>query len=92
VIYFDIIRKKGEEMFKECCPELIPVMEELAKENPHIDKLIQRHAELNKIIDEVEAGREHMEELELEKLKKEKLHIKDEVYQAVLEYKKQKGL
>jgi uncharacterized protein YdcH (DUF465 family) len=79
-------------MFKECCPELIPVMEELAKENPHIDKLIQRHAELNKIIDEVEAGREHMEELELEKLKKEKLHIKDEVYQAVLKYKKEKGL
>ena len=31
-----------------------------------------------------------MEELELEKLKKEKLHIKDEIYKAVLEYKKQK--
>ena len=42
-------------MFKECCPELIPIMEELAKNNPHIDKLIQKHQELNKIIDEVEA-------------------------------------
>ncbi len=77
-------------MFKECCPELIPLMEELAAKNPHIDKLIQRHKELNKIIDDVEAGREHMDELELEKLKKEKLHIKDEVYQAVLQYKKEK--
>lgn len=79
-------------MFKECCPELIPIMEELAKNNPHIDKLIQKHKELNKIIDEVEAGREHMDDLELEKLKKEKLHIKDEVYNAVIKYKKEKGL
>ena len=79
-------------MFKECCPELIPVMEKLAAENPHIDKLIQRHAELNKLIDEVEAGREYMDDLELDKLKKEKLHIKDEIYQAVLQYKKEKGL
>jgi len=77
-------------MFKECCPELIPLMDELAARNPHIAKLIERHKELNKIIDEVEHGREHMDDLELEKLKKEKLHIKDEVYQAVLEYKKNK--
>ena len=75
-------------MFKECCPDLIPVMEELASKNPHIAKLIERHSELNKIIDEVEAGRAHMDDIELEKLKKEKLHIKDEVYKAVLEYKK----
>ncbi|NPA10759.1 MAG: DUF465 domain-containing protein [Epsilonproteobacteria bacterium] len=78
-------------MFKECCPELIPVMQELAKNNAHIDKLIQRHEELNKIIDDVEHGREHMDDLELEKLKKEKLHIKDEIYQAVLAYKKEKS-
>jgi hypothetical protein len=79
-------------MFKECCPELIPVMEQVAAENPHIAKLIERHKELNRMIDEVEAGREHMDELELEQLKKEKLHIKDEVYAAVVEYKKEKGL
>ena len=79
-------------MFKECCPELIPLMQKVANENPHIAKQIQRHTELNKIIDEVEAGREHMEEIELEKLKKEKLHIKDEVYAAVLEYKKAHNL
>ena len=79
-------------MFKECCPELIPLMEEVATKNPHIAKQIERHTELNKIIDEVEAGREHMEEIELEKLKKEKLHIKDEVYQAVIEYKKANNL
>ena len=78
-------------MFKECCPELIPVMEKVAAENPHIAQLIERHTELNKIIDEVDAGREHMEELELEKLKKEKLHIKDEVYAAVIEFKKAKS-
>ncbi len=79
-------------MFKECCPELIPVMEKVAAENPHIDKLIQKHTELNQKIDDVEAGREYMDELELDALKKEKLRIKDEVYQAVLQYKKEKGL
>ena len=79
-------------MFKECCPELIPIMEEVANNNPHIDRLIQKHKELNKIIDEVEAGREHMDDLELEKLKKEKLHIKDEVYNVVIKHKKEKGL
>lgn len=79
-------------MFKECCPELIPVMEKVAAENPHIDKLIQKHAELNQKIDDVEEGREYMDELELDALKKEKLRIKDEVYQAVLQYKKEKGL
>ena len=79
-------------MFKECCPELIPVMEKLAAENPHIAKLIEKHAELNKKIDEVEAGRDHLDDIELEKLKKEKLHIKDEVYQAVIEYKKANNL
>ena len=41
-------------MFKECCPELIPVMEKLAGENHHIAKLIEKHAELNQKIDEVE--------------------------------------
>ncbi|MEO1941549.1 MAG: DUF465 domain-containing protein [Campylobacterales bacterium] len=79
-------------MFKECCPELIPVIEQLAAENPHISKLIERHQELNQLIDEVEHGRGHLEDLELEKLKKEKLHIKDEVYKAVLEYKKSHNL
>ncbi len=79
-------------MFKECCPELIPVMEKVAAENPHIDKLIQKHAELNQKIDDVEEGREYMDELALDALKKEKLKIKDKVYQAVLQYKKEKGL
>ena len=79
-------------MFKECCPELIPVMEKVAAENPHIDALIKKHDELNQKIDDVEAGRDHMEELELEKLKKEKLHLKDEVYAAVIEYKKAHNL
>jgi uncharacterized protein YdcH (DUF465 family) len=79
-------------MFKECCPELIPVMEKLAGENHHIAKLIEKHAELNQKIDEVESGRDHLDDIELEKLKKEKLHIKDEVYQAVIEYKKANNL
>ncbi len=78
-------------MFKECCPELIPVMEQVAAKEPHIDALIKRHKELNNKIDDTDAGREYMNEMELDALKKEKLKIKDEVYQAIMDYQKEKG-
>jgi uncharacterized protein YdcH (DUF465 family) len=83
--------KKGLKMFKECCPELIPVMEELSTQNPHIAKLIEEHRELNRQIDEIEKGRGYMDPIKLEELKKRKLAIKDEVYRAVIAFKKEKG-
>ena len=76
-------------MLEEFPQELI---QKIRKENPHFDKLIERHEELKKIVKEVEEGREHMDDLELEKLKLEKLKLKDEAYAIAMQYKKEHGL
>jgi len=76
-------------MLEEFPAELI---HKIRQENPHFDKIIERHEELKKIVKDVEEGREHMEDLELEKLKLEKLKLKDEAYQIVMQYKKEHGL
>ncbi|MFP4331887.1 MAG: YdcH family protein [Campylobacterales bacterium] len=62
----------------------------LKQENAHFAKIFEKHNELDSKIDAVEAGREHMEHLELEKLKKEKLALKDEAFAIIQEYKKGK--
>jgi uncharacterized protein YdcH (DUF465 family) len=68
------------------------IISKLKGENPHFAKIFERHDELDKIVTEVEEGREHMEDLELEKLKKEKLRLKDEAYKMILDYKKEHNL
>ncbi len=64
------------------------IVSKLKSENAHFAKIFERHNELDKKIVEVEEGREHISEFELDKLKKEKLLLKDEAYTAILEYKK----
>ncbi len=76
-------------MLEEFPQELI---KKIRQENPHFDKLIERHEELKKIVKDVEEGREHMEDAELEKLKLEKLKLKDEAYAIVMQYKKEHNL
>jgi uncharacterized protein YdcH (DUF465 family) len=68
------------------------IISKLKQENGHFAKIFERHNELDDKINEVEAGREHMEQLELEKLKKEKLKLKDEAYVMIMEYKKEYNL
>lgn len=68
------------------------IISKLKVEDAHFAKIFEKHNELdNKIID-IEEGREHIEQFELEKLKKEKLHLKDEIYAMVLKYKKEHNL
>jgi len=68
------------------------IISKLKQENAHFAKIFEKHNELDDKIKEVEEGREHMEDLELEKLKKEKLRLKDEAYAMILEYKKEHNL
>ena len=68
------------------------IISKLKTENAHFAKIFERHNELDDKIREVEEGREHMEDLELEKLKKEKLKLKDEAYAMILAYKKEHNL
>ncbi|WP_201352477.1 YdcH family protein [Hydrogenimonas urashimensis] len=68
------------------------IISKLKVENAHFAKIFERHNELDDTVTEVEEGRQHMDDLELEKLKKEKLRLKDEAYRMILEYKKEHGL
>jgi len=59
----------------------------LKQENAHFAKIFEKHNELDDKITEAEAGRSHVERFELEKLKKEKLKLKDEAYAMIMDYK-----
>jgi len=63
---------------------------ELKQQNAHFAKIFEKHNELDKKIEDAEAGRVPMADLELETLKKEKLLLKDEAYKMILDYKKNK--
>ncbi|MCH9814309.1 MAG: DUF465 domain-containing protein [Epsilonproteobacteria bacterium] len=63
---------------------------ELKTQNAHFAKIFEKHNALDDQINDIDAGRAHMEQLELEKLKKEKLKLKDEAYAMILEFKKTK--
>ena len=53
-------------------------------------KVFEKHNELDDKITEAEDGRLHIDTLELEKLKKEKLRLKDEAYNMILDYRASK--
>ena len=64
------------------------IISKIKVENAHFAKIFEKHNELDQKITDVEEGREHLEQLELEALKKEKLRLKDEAYAMIIEYKK----
>lgn len=59
----------------------------LKQENAHFAKIFEKHNELDDKIQEAEDGRAHLEHFELEKMKKEKLKLKDEAYAMIMDYK-----
>ncbi|PTB87791.1 hypothetical protein C9925_01405 [cyanobacterium G8-9] len=64
---------------------------ELKQENAHFSKIFEKHNELDKQIEHAENGDTPMTDLEIEKLKKEKLLLKDEAYKMIMDYKKSKA-
>ena len=62
------------------------IVSKLKVENPHFVKIFEKHNELDAKLDKEGA---HIEQFELEKLKKEKLHLKDEAYNMIMAYKKE---
>lgn len=57
--------------------------------NAHFSRIFEKHNELDQQISDIEEGREHMEQLSLETLKKEKLRLKDEAYAMIIAHKKE---
>lgn len=61
---------------------------ELKLSNAHFAKVFEKHNELDKKVEDAEADRVILTDVELEILKKEKLLLKDEAYKMILEHKK----
>jgi len=63
------------------------IIPELKTKNAHFAKIFENHNELDQKIENVDAGREFMSDADLDKLKKEKLKLKDKAYAMIMEYK-----
>ncbi|AFL68965.1 YdcH family protein [Sulfurospirillum barnesii] len=68
------------------------IISKLKVENAHFAKIFEKHNELDQKITDVDEGREHMSDLDLDALKKEKLKLKDEAYAMIVAYKKENNL
>ncbi len=73
-------------MLQEYGSELVS---SLRQENARFASVFDKHQRLDKKICEIEAGREHASDFELETMKKEKLKLKDEAYSMLNEYKRE---
>lgn len=61
---------------------------ELKMNNAHFARIFEKHNDLDQKIEDAEASRVILTDVELEVLKKEKLLLKDEAYKMILDYKK----
>jgi uncharacterized protein YdcH (DUF465 family) len=61
---------------------------ELKQSNAHFAKVFEKHNDLDQQVEDAEAGRILLTDVELETLKKEKLLLKDEAYKMILDYRK----
>lgn len=65
------------------------IVSKLKEENAHFKKVFDRHNEINDRLDKAEeSGNDHIDPIEVEKMKKEKLMLKDEAYSMIIKYKK----
>jgi len=64
---------------------------ELKMSNAHFAKVFEKHNALDKQVEDAEADRVILTDVELETLKKEKLLLKDEAYKMILDFKKSKA-
>jgi len=65
------------------------IVTELKKENAHFKKIFEQHNELHDKLEKAEQGGvDHIDPTEIERMKKEKLSLKDQAYSIIIEYKK----
>ncbi|SAI72277.1 Uncharacterized protein conserved in bacteria [Bordetella ansorpii] len=61
-------------------PEFQQRLSSLQNNDRHFDSMCRKHTALDQQIQNIETGRATGSSLEIEKLKKEKLHLKDRIY------------
>ncbi len=66
------------------------IITELKQKDGHFIKVFEKHNSLDEDIAEMEKN--HADQFEIEKKKKEKLKLKDEVYNIIVKYKKDNNL
>ncbi len=64
---------------------------ELKLNNTHFVRIFDKHNDLDQKIEDAEANRVILTDVELETLKKEKLLLKDEAYKMIMDYRKTKA-
>jgi len=60
----------------------------LKQSNAHFAKIFEKHNDLDQKAKDTDEGRLHLNDMELETIKKEKLLLKDEALKMILEYRK----
>lgn len=63
----------------------------LKAKNAHFEKIFEEHNQLDQRISNAENGLNPLTDIEIDKLKKQKLYLKDEVYVMIMEYRKNKN-
>lgn len=61
---------------------------ELKQNNRHFKRIFEKHNKLDQDVKDAEYGRVGMSDMEIEKMKKEKLLLKDEMLKIILEFRK----
>ncbi|RLA73751.1 MAG: hypothetical protein DRG11_07145 [Epsilonproteobacteria bacterium] len=64
------------------------IVTKLKQEDKHFKKIFDKHNDIHDEIEKHETGKNnHIHPLEIEKLKKQKLRLKDEAYTMIINYK-----
>ena len=61
---------------------------ELKQKDAHFARIFEKHNDLDQKVEDAEAGRVILTDVEIETMKKEKLLLKDEAYKVIMDYKK----
>jgi uncharacterized protein YdcH (DUF465 family) len=64
------------------------IVTELKTSNAHFKKIFNAHNDIHDKLEKAEeSGTNHIDPMEIERMKKEKLKLKDEAYSMIVEYK-----
>lgn len=66
------------------------IIVKIKAQDKYFEKLFDKHNEMDEEIVQLEKG--HADQFEIEKKKKEKLKLKDDIHTAILKYKKDNNL
>ena len=79
--------KECNKKLKNMFPEFRETIQELRENNPHFAKIFEEHEILNKKINELEQNPVNLINDSIEKLKRQKLKLKDEIYHLLSTFK-----